>query len=211
MCTDNLDFIVAWKFKPKSKLQIPHINKGPYIFYMPDWSNVESCVSCRFWRIWEGNWREICVDGKCERCTACVNTALRASGDEGSSSVFLSFRHQRENWSSKDKPGLLFTDKKQTLLDGEPGIKNPEWSERQKTEDLPDFWWWNCQSHQLMASEFCGGVQGWKGEGGWQERSCKRVCLPISPATGCLTKVATLHSEPPWLHMSAENWCGKGA
>lgn len=41
MCTDNLEFIVAWKFKPKSKLQIPSINKGPYIFYMPDCANVE--------------------------------------------------------------------------------------------------------------------------------------------------------------------------
>lgn len=66
------------------------------------------------------------MDGKCVRCVACVNTALRAGGDEDLSSVFLSFRHQRENWSNKDKPGLLFTDKKQTLLDGELGIKNPE-------------------------------------------------------------------------------------
>lgn len=40
MSTDNLDFIVAWKFKPKSKWQIPSINKGPYVFYMPDWANV---------------------------------------------------------------------------------------------------------------------------------------------------------------------------
>lgn len=39
--------------------------------------------------------------------------------------------------------------------------------------------------------------------------SCKLVCLPISTATGCLTKVTALHSEPPWLWTSAESWCGK--
>lgn len=42
-----------------------------------------------------------------------------------------------------------------------------------------------------------------------REKSCKLVCLAISAATGCLTKVAALLSTPPWLCKSAESQCGK--
>lgn len=57
----------------------------------------------------------------------------------------------------------------------------------------------------VLEERFKGGEES----GLTREKSCKLVCLPISAATACLTKVAALHPEPPWLCTSAESWCGK--
>lgn len=57
----------------------------------------------------------------------------------------------------------------------------------------------------VLEERFKGGEQRER----TREKSCKLVCLPISAATGRLTKVAALHCEPPWLWRSAEGWRGK--
>lgn len=83
----------------------------------------------------------------------CINTC---------SSKSLQAQTEGKVERGKDKPGLggcmlVFTDKRQTGLNGEPRIKHSEWSERQKADDLPDLQRWNCQSHHPMAWRVVGG------------------------------------------------------
>lgn len=92
---------------------------------------------------------------------------------------------------------LVFTDKRQTGLNGEPGIKHSEWSERQKADDLPDLRRWNCQSHHRMALE---GRRGQRWGGWWEKGAASLFVCPLARQRGVCQR---LRRFSPVLHSSA--------